>query len=324
MLDALRFVASAVARKDYVPALTHYKIVNGRVTGFNGILALSSDIDVDLEVMPHAAKFLAAIKACPDTIALNVTPAGKLAVKSGKFKSFVECLPTDTAATFVEPEGDDIDLGPSFIEGIKLLQPAMGIDASRPWAMGIKLRGRSMFATNNIMLAEYYHGTSIPVDMVIPDLAIKELVRIGETPTRIQVAKSSISFWFGEKRWLRTNLLEGGSWPTDKLEQILSMSNGEQMPFPDDFATNLETIKPFLGEHDTVFLSPTAMMTSQYDGEGTTIETPMPQITEMQAYHHKQLILLAELAKTIDWTGYPRPCMFQGHMLRGAIVGQRL
>jgi len=324
MLDALRFVASAVAKKDYVPALTHYKITNGKVMGFNGIIALSSEIDVDLEVMPSAAKFLAAIKACPDTIALNVTPSGKLAVKSGKFKSFVDCLPMDTAVTFLEPEGEEVDLGPSFLKGIKLLEPAMGIDASRQWAMGIKLRGKSMFATNNIMLVEYYHGTHIPMDVVIPDLAIRELVRINEVPTRVQVSEKSISFWFGEKRWLRTNLLEGGKWPTDKLTQILSASTGEQVPFPDGFAENLEIIKPFLGDNGTIFLTPKAMMTSQYDGEGTTLEIEMPQITEMQAYHHKQLVLLAEMAATIDWTGYPRPCMFQGKMLRGALVGQRV
>ncbi len=326
MLDSLRFVASAIAKKDYVPALTHYKIRDNRVTGFNGIFALSSDIDVDLDVMPNAVKFIAAVRACPEdeAIALNVTPAGKLAVKCGKFKSYVDCLPPDTVATWVEPEGEEVDLGPHFLDGIRKLAPSMGVDASRGWAMGIKLQKEFMFTTNNVMLIQYWHGTPIPFDVVIPDLAVRELIRIGEQPTKIQMTKTAISFWFGDNRWLRTNTLEGGRWPTDKLDQILSASNGPQVEFGEGFFENLETLKPFLGDHGSVYMTNSQLATSQYEGVGTMIEFDNPVIEGMQAYHHAQLMILGELAKTIDWTAYPRPLMFLGDRLRGAIVGQTI
>lgn len=326
MLDALRFVASAIARKDYVPALTHYKIRDGRVTGFNGIFALSSDIDVDLDVMPNAVKFIAAVRACPEDapIALNVTPAGKLAVKSGKFKSYVDCLVPDTVATWVEPEGEVVDLGPHFMDGIRLLAPTMSIDASRGWAMGVKLQGEFMFTTNNVMMVQYWHGTPVPLDVVIPDLAIRELIRIGEKPTKIQVTGTSISFWFGPERWLRTNLLEGGAWPTDKLDRILAASNGQQVEFPADFFESIDKLKPFLGDHGTVYMTSEQLSTSRHEGEGTVIELENPVIDGMQAYHHNQIVLLSDLAKTIDWTAYPRPLMFLGDRLRGAIVGQTI
>lgn len=323
MLDALRFVAAAVAKKDYVQDLTHFKIKHGRVTGFNGMMALSSDIDVDLDIQPHAGRLLAAIKACPGTISLNMTPTGKLAVKSGKFKSFVDCLP-DESAYFVEPEGESIDLGPNFLAGIKAVSPAMGVDASRPWAMGVKLQKQSMFATNNVMLVEYWHGTDIPIDVVIPDVAVNELIRIDEPPTRVQVTENSISFWFSETRWLRTSLLEGGSWPTDRMEKVLSASDGDQLPFSEEFFEAVDTLKPFLEETGSLFLSPNLISTSRYDGEGSSVEITIPGVTEMQAYHHRQLALLSEVAKTIDWTAYPRPCMFRGERLRGALVGQRV
>ncbi len=44
MLSALKFVKGAVSTKDYVPALTHFQIKGGRVTGYNGKLSLSSPI----------------------------------------------------------------------------------------------------------------------------------------------------------------------------------------------------------------------------------------------------------------------------------------
>ncbi len=324
MLDALRFVAAAVAKKDYVQNLTHYKIEGGRVTGYNGIIALSSDIDVDLDVRPHAAKLLAAVKACPGTIGLTMVPSGRLSVRSGSFKSLVECLPDDDPSMFVYPEGDSIELGENFLEGINAVAPVMGIDASRPWAMGIKMQGGSFFATNNVMLVQYWHGAQFPFDVVIPAAAVNELIRIDEKPTRVQITHNSISFWFGEKRWLRTQLLEGGHWPTDRMDGILSASTGNQTPIAAEFIEAVGKLKPFLGEAGSVYLHADKLTTSLNEDEGTTIEAPATGLVDPQAYHHQQLVILSEVAKTIDWTAYPRPCMFQNGPLRGALVGQRI
>lgn len=323
MLDALRFVATAVAKKDYVPALTHYRIKDGRVTGFNGTIGLSSSIDVDLDIYPNATKLLAAIAACPGTITLNMTAGGKLTVRSGKFRTHVDCL-EDESAYFVEPEGQEVDLGPNFMEGIKALQPAMGIDASRPWAMGIKLQSQSMFVTNNVLLAEYWHGSTIPIDVVIPSVAIDELIRIKQPPTKVQVTDNSISFWYGEDRWLRTSLVESTGWPTDRLPELFSHSQGPQLPFPGDFFETVDKLKPFVNDAGTVFVLPDRMATSLVDGEGASVELVMSGVDEPQAYNQKQLVLLGLLAKTIDWTSYPRPCMFQGNRLRGVLIGQRV
>jgi len=324
MLDSLRFVAASVAKKDYVQDLTHFRIVDGRVTGFNGVIALSTDIDVDLNVFPHAARMLAAIKACTETISLNVTPAGKLAIKSGKFKSFVDCLPFDNVTNTPAPEGDSVDVGPDFLPGIRALAPIMGIDASRPWSMGIRLQSQTMLATNNVMLGEYWHGTQMPLDVVIPDVCVRELLRIGDAPTRVQMTDHSISFWWGENRWLRSSLIEGSMWPIAKMDEILSGSQGVQTELDASFFEAVDTLKPFLEDSGTLYLSADRIGTSKTDGEGTSIECPATGQVELQAYHHRQLALLGEVAKTIDWTAYPRPCMFRGERLRGALVGQRV
>lgn len=324
MLDALRFVAPAVAKKDYIPALTHYRIKSERITGFNGIISLSSDIDVDLDIYPNAAMLLAAIRACSDTITLNMTPGGKLAVKSGKFRSFVECLDEDPAV-FVEPDGDEVEVGEHFLAGIKKLAPVMGVDASRPWAMGIRASRQSLFATNNAVLAEYWTGTDFPFDVVIPAVAVEELLRINQNPTKVQVTQGSISFWFGETRWLRSSLIESHLWPDDHVSRILSaISGSKQSEFAAGLFDAIDKLKPFLQESGTLYLSATGVSTSKHDGEGSSIDLEMPEIEQMQAYHQKNLALLGEVADTIDWSTYPKPCMFAGERLRGAIVGQKV
>lgn len=324
MLDALRFVASAVAKKDFVPELTHFKIKGGRVTGYNGQIALSSDIDCDLDVQPQAVPLINAIRACPGTIALSVTPAGKLAIRSGKFRSFVNCM-ADEIAHFVEPEGDTIELGPHFLPGIKRLAPLMGVDASRPWAMGIKLHKQSMFATNNIMLAQYWHGYDLPLDAVIPAAAINELLRIDEEPTRVQMTENSVSFWFGAKRWMRSQLLVDGGWPVERVDALMANNGRDMRPLPENFAEAVETLKPFLGERGSLYLSPGRISTAPVDEDGTSVECELPQVTEMQAYHQVHLTLLAKVAALMDWTSYPAPCQFSdGERMRGVIIGQKV
>jgi len=326
MLDALRFTASAVAKRDIVPELTHYRLKDGRVSSFNGRIGLSAPIDLDLDILPSAVPLIHAIRACPEAegIALNITPSGRLAVRSGPFKAFIQCLPDDGQHFAVEPQGESIDPGPHLMAGIRAIAPIMGIDASRPWCMGIRLNGPLMYATNNIVLVKYYHGSQIPLDVVIPSDAVSELLRINESPERVQVTDNSISFHFSGERWLHSQLLNRESWPHTSVERALDRSLGEQVKLPDRFAESLSVLKPFLNERGSIYLDGTFLSTSQFEGEGASIEVVMPQITGLQAYHHHNLLLLCDVAHTIDWRSYPDPCVFQGPQMLGIIIGQKI
>src|SRR5690606_31461165 len=107
MLDALKFVQGAVARRDFVPALTHFQIRDGYIRGFNGKIALCAPIDLDLDATPKAAPFIKAIEACRDTVELSLTPNGRLAIRSGSFKAYIDCLEGEEFPN-VEPEGDEV------------------------------------------------------------------------------------------------------------------------------------------------------------------------------------------------------------------------
>jgi hypothetical protein len=151
MLEDLRFVQGAVAKKDLLPALTHFVMENGTVRGFNGTIALCSKIAFDLACKPKAEPLIRAINNCRDTVQLSLTPAGRLSVKSGGFKAFVDCVDGETP--HVLPTGKFCPLdGVALLAGLKAVQPFIGDDASRPWANGVLLKGPSMFATNNVIL----------------------------------------------------------------------------------------------------------------------------------------------------------------------------
>ena len=315
MLDSLKFVQGAVAKKDFVPELTHFRIQGGRIRGYNGMLGLSCPIALNLDVSPKAAPFIKAIQTCKDTIQLHVTPTGRLSIKSGKFKALIECT-TETSIE-IEPSGAIIERSNGFLKVLKTLFPLIAEDASRPWARGILFRNSSAFATNNVILAEAWLGYNFPVEINIPKAAIAELLRIGEEPEKMQVSEANVTFHFSGNRWLRTQAYTT-EWPD--LTKILNRESN-QVKIQNELWEAVENLTPFTDELGRIFLSNDTISTGEDDSASATVDLLNNGL--IGCFHFEQLRLLSKVAKTADFTSYPAPCLFQGDNIRGAIVGMR-
>lgn len=315
MLDALKFVQGAVAKKNFAPELTHFRIENGTIKGFNGSLSLCSPIDLDLNVTPKAAPFTKAIAACRATTSMNITPAGRLSIKSGKFKAFVECIQEDYPN--ILPEGNLIEINGEFVATLRKLAPYMAEDASRPWARGICLRGQCAYVTNNIIIIQAWLKTPFPIEVNIPAPAIKEIVRIGTDPISIQVAENSVTFHYEDGRWLRTNVSDL-AWPD--VNKIFDAPHSPT-EIPKNFFQALEDLKAFTDDVDRVYFTPEKITTSLEEGVGASYALKgLPNAS----FNLSQLMLLDGIMETIDFTMYPKPCIFYKGNLRGAIVGMRM
>lgn len=317
MLTQLKFVQGSVAKKDFLPALTHFAIEAGTVRGYNGTIALCSPIPFDIACKPKAEPLIRAIGNCDDTVQLTMTAAGRLRVHSGAFKAFVDCIAGDTP--HVTPTGERVELdGPALLAGIKAVQPFIGEDASRPWANGVLIRNGSVFATNNVCLVEYWVGSVFPRVVNLPRGAVREIVRIDEAPTHAQVDDSSVTLHYEGNRWLRTQLLSG-DWPD--LAKVLDVPSTPQ-PIHAGLFEGLEKIKHFLDPKlPRVFFRGDRMLTHTTEGEGADYEVEGLGMTGV--YNAGMLELLHGSADRADFTLYPKPAMFFGDRLRGAIIGMR-
>lgn len=316
MLAALKFVQGSVAKKDFVPELKHFLIEDGRVSGFNGVLALSSPIPFNIACKPSAVPLIKAIANCTDTVLLSLTPGGKLTVKSGKYKVHVECINGDTM--HVKPEGKLFHLPSEFYEGIKAVAPFIGEDASRKWAQGVLIKDKSLFATNNVCLVQYWLGMDFPCELNIPLPAIKEMLRIREAPLTAQIADGNVTFHYSGDRWLRTQLYSLREWPD--LGKYLNVPN-EPTAIHEELFTGLEVLKPFVSPMGSVFINNGVITTHIDESEGASYE--VPGMINEGVFNIEMLALLKGVATHVDWTLYPRPCLFNGGMLRGAIIGMR-
>jgi DNA polymerase III sliding clamp (beta) subunit (PCNA family) len=316
MLAELKFVQGAVAKKDFLPALTHFVIENGTVRGYNGTLALCSPIPFDIACKPKAEPLVRAIGNCEQTVQLALTPAGRLSIKSGKFKAFVDCVEGDTP--HVMPEGEHVVIdGVALLQAIKTVSPFIGDDASRPWSNGVLLKGQSAFATNNITLVEYWTGMSVPFPINIPRAAIKEMLRINEAPESVQVTENAICFHYAGGRWLRTQLF-ATDWPD--LSRVLDRPS-TPVALDERLFEAVKVIKPFTDKMGRIMFRGGRVATHEDESEGAAYE--LEGFDHSGVYQMDMLNLLQGTAQRIDWSAYPAPCMFFGERLRGAIIGMK-
>ena len=317
MLKSLKFVQGSVAKKDFVPSLSHFRIENGTVRGYNGMLALCSPIPFDITCAPKAEPLVKAISNCVETVQLAMTQAGRLSIRSGKFKAFVDCVDGDTP--HVQPEGEHVVIeGAALLQAFKTVAPFIGDDASRPWSNGVLLLGQSAFATNNITLVEYWTGITVPRPLNIPRAAVREMLRINEVPESAQLTDVSITFHYSGGRWLRTQLFET-QWP-----DLFKVLNKESNPQPVDarLFEALTNLKPFTDKMGRIlFRGAGKIATHDDETEGAGYE--LEGFDHTGVYQIDMLNLLNGTCKSIDWSAYPSPCMFFGDRLRGAIIGMR-
>lgn len=318
MLDALKFVAGAVAKKDIVTELTHFRIQDHRITSFNGKLTLSCPIELDINCCPKAEAMVKAIRACEETPQLKLTPTGKLSIRSGAFRTHVETIPE--AFVGIEPEGKPIKVDEKIINAFRELLPFVSDDASKIWANGILLDGVSAFATNNIILAEYWLDYHFPFRINIPGFAIREILRIGEVPEHMLLCANSATFFFSEDRWIKTQLYPS-DWP--KVGDLLNALTNAQTPTPADLFAGLEKLAKFVGDLNAVYMGINLISTTKDFGTEDGTQMQIVGLQHPAAFALPMLASLKGIAERIDFDCWPAPVPWNGARIRGAIAGLR-
>lgn len=319
LLTTLKFVQGSVAKKEIVATLTHFCIENATVRGFNGTLALSSPIAMDINCKPKAAPFIKAIANCKETVKLKITPTGKLSIISGKFRALIECVEEETP--HVLPEGQFFDLdGENFVKCLTTLVKFIGNDASRPWSNGIKFEGQIANVTNNAILVQSWMASVFPVICCVHKEAIVELLRIkDEYPNRAQCDGRSLTFHYESGRWIRTALIDPTKWPN--VGQVLDTASSPQ-PIDKEIFVGAETIKPFTDKLGRVYFEQGKLKTHLHDDdEGAVYE--VVGLPEQRCFNLDMLMLLKDTVNTIDWGYDKKPAFFFGDNIRGAMVAMR-
>lgn len=318
MLESLKFVQWAVARKNFAPELTHFQIKDGFIRSFNGSISLCCPIELKLNCMPKAAAFMKAIQTCRETVKLSLTPTGKLSVVSGKFRALIECLPEGFPE--MAPEGRELAVEADFLDALSILEPLIGEDASRPWSRGILFKDGWAYATNNIVAARFDAGQTALSGINLPHGAVNEILRIGKRPVRALVSENSISFVYDDGSWLRTALLPADLWPD--IDKLVDGANELDLDYiPDEFFQGLDDLAPFTDELRSVFIKPNYLTTSLNPEAATYIN--VPGLLNFGKFNIDMWRLLKGVAQTMGRGERESLVFFAAPNLMGAIIGMR-
>jgi hypothetical protein len=216
----------------------------------------------------------------------------------------------------IEPDGMLIPGGGHILQALKALYPITSEDASRPWAGAVLLDGQSAYATNNIIVAQYWMGMPFPFRVAVPRYCIKEVLRINEEPLQIQLTANNLTFHYEGARWLRTQLV-ACDWPD--IANLVSTVGGAQPAAPEGLWDALATLAPFADEQARLYALGGRLATAREEG----CSVDVAGIPDTGIYNLKMLTLLEGLATSIDFTAYPAPLPWAGDNVRGLFMGLR-
>lgn len=319
MLEALKFVQGAVQRNGITPELEHFTIKDGRVTGFNGYMALSSPLPLDIEAMPKADLFHKALAACGDRTSISMGDSGRLHIRSGGFSAYIPCV--DKAVYDAQPEGESFPAPSGMAKAFARMLPFIGDDASRPWAMGLSIANGTYTATNNVILLQLWDGHRLPT-INCPRFAVAEVARIKQDPVEIRIGKGSISFLYENGRWLRSQVLSS-EWPVEMMDKILERPSSPE-DLPEGFFDAVDKLAPFTTDGPSSPIHFTAEgLTTGAPGAPEGAQVAIEGLPEGAAFRLKALQLLKHEVQKIDFWMHPAPCLFFGENSRGALIGMQ-
>lgn len=304
MLPSLRFAARGVARRDFgTPSLLHFRLADGRVTGTNGTLTMSAPLAGSLTTAPLAVPFLKALDACGETIAISHI-GDTLLVKSGTFQDRIPCIAASEVPN-IQPEGKYIRVL-NIKAAFKALRPFVSTDTSRPWACGVRLAGNSIYATNNVVIAEYWIMTGLSTANVPVDV-IDEVLRVKEEPTAIQINDSHIAFLYEDGRWIKCALCCGDA--PDLGELFKARWGGEMVKITTELKKAVETLLPY----DGVIC---------FKGDKACVETATVEVAcPVGVYVTRYLADVMRAATVASWQEWG--AAWAGEGIRGVMAGIR-
>jgi hypothetical protein len=313
LLDALQFV-SIVTKSEGAPHETNLLLRGRSVIGFNGILAASCPIDTDIHVYPNAELLVKALSKCNEQYSITQLDQNRLAIKSNKFKAIVPCLnPEMMVPTYPDPAV--VSLDNRFREALSAVSVLAQEGAQQVYLASVLLNGASLIATTGKVMLEFWGGWNLPCGIGLPKTFATALSKISKNISKFGCSKSSVTVWFEDESWLRTQIF-AEPWPD--VGRILN-GQANVWPLPSEFYTGIEAIEPF-SESGDIYFGKDILRSHADENKGACYECS--GIPNGPIFNAKQLKIIQPYVKEIDFDAPEGMLRFVSDSVRGCIAGR--
>lgn len=293
LLGALRFCA--LVTKDTGPINeTHIHMGANWATAFNGVIAAGCPITEDIYACPNAKLIVEALSKCGEHISFTQLE-NKLSIKSDKFKAIVPCI-DPTLLNIALPDKPICAIDDRFKEGLGIVGTLANENAQSVHLASILMNGQSLISTTGKVVLEYWHGLNLPLGISLSKALVEPLTNSKKKLTQFGYSQSSVTFWFEDGSWIRSQLY-CEAWP-----DINSVLNEPSNPWPiaGDFFKGIDAVSPF-GE-GFIYTRDGSLHSHAEAGMGASFECPgiPPGLTFLA----RQMVLIKPWAERIDFLAF--------------------
>ena len=315
-IQALKFISLA-QRESGEPYQTHVVLEHKTATAYDGTLAAGIYIDEDLTACPHTDLLLAALQKAPGIVQI-VQDKNGLTIKTStddgkdKFKAHVPCLDRSIVPS-VQPDVRVAPINNEFIRGLEKIASLATENGTHVVTSSILCKDFSMIATDRHIMLEYWHGISMPT-FAMPKAAAIALVKCGKELKGFGFSPHSVTFYFTDNSWLRTQLYDA-QWPD--VSRILDCKTNA-WSLPPEFYNGVRAVASF---NDEGFVTFKKNELASQAAEGTGASYAVLGLPAGPVFNSKYLLMIEPLAKSVDWQVEPGKAAFFGDNLRGVMLG---
>ncbi len=311
--EAIKFVSYAQRPLGSDPD-THCRIFNQWVCATNSIISVAHPITDDFQICPHTHSLLAALNQCKQPFSITQLSPETIAVKAGEFEAMIPCCAMEKLPA-IAPDLPCALIDGRFIAALLVVSSLVSDTAEVTLRAVIQMRGQSVLATDGEVILEAWHGIDLPPGLLLPKSAATALAKCGKNLTKFGYSPTSVTFWFDDGSWLKSQLYVDAALPdVDKFWQTIPI----MWPVPKGLFDSLALLAPF---------STNGIV--HFDGTGAktdNMETTLGAIVALKggpkgvAFKLKNLKVIAPFVKEIDFTSNAKAALFFGVGIRGVIA----
>lgn len=320
MKTEIEWLDDALASKDVVMAMTHYRVEGGEVMATNGRLTAGHPCAQDGAFLVPGDDLKRILKRMTDKFTIT-QGEGEIAIKSGRFRGRIPTLPLEQ---WNYPGVDDARWEPvpdDLLACLRAVRPFISENATHAWALCAAINDGWICATNNVALACVPCAGLKDVSVLLPVWAIDFILSRSDGLEEWAWGTNFAAFRWKNGAWIRAALVEG-VFPESAIVLVKqSQSEKPGQAITDAYRTAVGRIAELADDIIEVYADRVASNAAK-----SVVEESV--VNEVPAGGDKSIwgarFLLPVLACATHWSPstWPKPAPFKGKLVSGYIAGR--
>lgn len=309
LLEAVKFVGMAC--NDIGPVNERHIYLGGHwAAASNGIITIACPIKEDIFACPYIKFLMEALQRSTE-FKLH-KKENSLQFEANKFKANIPCVDS-TLLTIPSPDEAIANITNDLISAFEIAGSLIDENGQEIIDVSFLLNGRSVISSNRAIIFECWHGLDLPKGLSLPKAIIAPLSKSKKKLSKIGGSQSSLTFYFEDESWIKTQLFNK-EWPS--IDFLLDRPS-DPKPLPAGLWEGLSAIAPFSPDGACHFRQG-RIQSHAIENAGASYE--VPGLPDGLSFTIKQLSLIKPFIHSIDFK--PEISMFFGDKIRGALAGR--